>query len=215
MIPINFTVQDTLSLLYAILLFPTVMIFPGYVLGWLSNVFSFKQRTGLAQHVIALALSNALIPIILFLAFRFSSNHFGIGLIITFFISWVVIQIKLVRGHGINLKPIRGNKLALLIGTVWIIFCILLLVDIQIGQRLYINAASHDFTTRTALIDAVTRTGIPPINPTYYPGHFERITELYYFWYILGSVVDSLGGSWVDARMALFAGITWSGLALT
>lgn len=211
---LNFTVQDTLHMLLAVLLFPTVLVFPGYVTGWALNIFSFKQRTIPAQYAIAIALSNSIIPVVLFFAFRFVSNQFGIGIIVAFFAIWIAIQIKLAREHRLHLKIIQEHKTAFIIGIVWVIFCVLLLVDIQIGQKLYFNSAAYDFTTRTALIEAVTQTGIPPINPTYYPGHFERITELYYFWYILGSVVNSIGGRWVDARAALFAGITWGGLSL-
>ncbi len=212
--PLNFTLQDILHVLFAILIFPTVLVFPGYVIGWAFDIFSFKQRTFLAQYVIATALSNAFMPAALFLAFRFASNQFGIGIILIFFLLWVAIQIKLIVEHRLVVEITQGHKILFVIGGVWIIFSIFLLVDIQVGQRLYFNAASYDFTTRTALIETITRTGVPPINPTYYPGHFERIRELYYFWYILGSVVDIIGGKWVDARMALFAGITWSGLAL-
>ena len=201
-------------MLFAILLFPAVMVFPGYVLGWVLDIFSFKRRTLLAQYVIAIALSNALVPAILFLAFRFVSNRFGIGIIIIFFVLWVVLHLRSQSKYRLSFEVARWHKMAFAMGGVWIIFCIFLLVDIQIGQNLYFNAAAHDFTTRTALIEAITRTGIPLINPGYYPGHFERITELYYFWYIPASVVDVLGGHWVDARIALFAGITWSGLSL-
>jgi hypothetical protein len=211
---LNYTAQDIFSLLLAILLFTTVLVFPGYVIGWATNLFSFRQRTLPARYVIAIALSNALMPVLLFWVFRYFSNQFGLLLVIFFFILWAVIQIKPLAQVRSRMEFTREVKIALILGGIWVLFCIFLLVDIQIGQRLYNNAASYDFATRTALIDAITRTGIPPINPGYFPGHFERITELYYFWYIEGSVIDMLGGSWVDARITLFAGITWDGLAL-
>src|SRR5689334_22288754 len=120
---LNFTAQDILQMLCAILLFPTVLVFPGYVIGWFFDVFSFKRRTFLAQYVIAFALSNALIPIILFLAFRFGSSKFGIGIIIIFFISWVAIQINLARQHQLNWKISQRHKVAFAISCLWIIFC--------------------------------------------------------------------------------------------
>jgi hypothetical protein len=209
----NYTIQDMLSLALAILLFSVVLVFPGYVIGWALNFFSFRRRKPFAQYVIAIALSNALIPALLFLSYRFFSNQHGIGLIVIFFILWLAIQIGSSRSQP-KQKITRELKISLTLAGLWILFCILLLVDIQIGPKLYFNVAAYDFTSRTPLIEAITRTGIPPINPTYYPGHFERITELYYFWYIPGSVVDVLGGPWVDARIALFAGITWSGFSL-
>jgi len=210
----NYTVQDIFSLSLAILLFSAVLVFPGYVIGWAINLFSFRQRTLFAQYVIAMALSNALVPVLLFLPYRLFSNQHGIAVIVIFFMLWVVILIRSSKTNSPRTKFTREQKIAIALGAAWVVFCIFLLVDVQIGHRLYFNAAAHDFTTRTALIEAITRTGTPPINPGYYPGHFERITELYYFWYIPGSVVDTLGGRWVDARIALFAGITWSGLSL-
>src|SRR5678809_125143 len=93
--PINYTLQDTFSLLLAILLFTTVAVFPGFVLGWALNIFSFRHRTILTQYVIAIALSNALVPVILFLAFRFVSNSFGLGIILLFFFLWALLQICL------------------------------------------------------------------------------------------------------------------------
>ena len=212
--PLNYTIHDTFSLILAMLLFTTVSVFPGYVIGWVINIFSFRQRTFPVQYVVAIALSNALIPVLLFLQYRYFSNRYGIGLIVVFFILWIAIQINSLAKSRPRLEITRQLKIALALGGAWVVFCICLLVDIQIGQSLYNNAASFDFTTRTALIEAITRTGIPPINPAYYPGHFERITQLYYFWYIPGSVVDAIGGRWVDARIALFAGITWCGLSL-
>src|SRR6185503_15234567 len=53
-----------------------------------------------------------------------------------------------------------------------------------------------------------------PINPSYYPGHPIQLSFLYYFWYILGSLIDIIGGQSVDARAALNASSAWSGLGL-
>ncbi|MEO5888196.1 MAG: hypothetical protein ABIQ77_11080, partial [Anaerolineales bacterium] len=155
----NYTVQDILSLSLAILLFSTVLIFPGYVIGWTMNLFSFRQRTFFAQYVIAMALSNALIPVLLFLPYRLFSNQHGIAVIVIFFLLWVAILIRSSKTNRPRPEFTREIKMAIVLGAGWVVFCIFLLVDIQIGQRLYFNAAAHDFTTRTALIEAITRTG--------------------------------------------------------
>src|SRR5688500_10515543 len=155
----NFTAQDIFGLLLAILLFTTVLVFPGYVIGWAANLFSFRQRTFPAQYVIAMALSNALMPIVLFLAFRFISNQFGIRIIILFFILWAALQIKWSIKTRAKLEFTQELKWPLTLAGIWVVFCVFLLVDIQIGQRLYNNAASYDFASRTALIEAITRTG--------------------------------------------------------
>lgn len=211
--PANYTLQDIASLLPAILLFPLASIVPGYVIGWLLDLFSFRKRTPLVQYVFGATISNAVVPLILYLAYRFVSDQFGIGLLFILFVGWVVIQIRTFQNQKLAINK-NLYRAGFTVAAVWITFCIFLLVDFQIGQRLYFNTASYDHTTRVALIEAVTRTGIPPVNPAYYPGHFERITELYYFWYIAPSVIDAIGGAWIDARIALFAGIAWTGLAL-
>jgi hypothetical protein len=89
-----------------------------------------------------------------------------------------------------------------------------LIIDLQWGHRLYFNIIAYDYATRASVINAITRTGVPPLNPSYYPGQPIKLTFLYYFWYILCSLVDQLGGRWVDARAALFASVIWAGLAL-
>ena len=165
--PFNFTLQDTLSMLFAILLFPSVIVFPGYIIGRALDIFSFSKRTRLAQYAISIALSNAITPIILYLAYRFASNQIGVGIIIAFFILWAGIQIKLLTTGQLQVNITQREKSALIIGGIWVTFCILLLVDIQIGQKLYFNDASFDFTTRVSLIEAIARTGISQlIQPT-------------------------------------------------
>ena len=40
------------------------------------------------------------------------------------------------------------------------------------------------------------------------------LTFLYYFWYILASVIDAAGGIYVTAYHAMIASIAWCGIAL-
>jgi hypothetical protein len=100
------------------------------------------------------------------------------------------------------------------VGGAWAVFAILSLINIQWTDHLYFSVTSYDQTTRVSIIEAMTRTGVPPINPGYYPGHPVKLTFLYYFWYILGSMVDAIGGKYIDARAALNASSAWSGIGL-
>src|SRR5690349_14248807 len=121
---VNYTLQDILSLLLAILLFSTVLVFPGYVIGWTANLFSFRNRTALTQYIVAIALSNALMPVILFWAFRFGSNQFGLLLVIFFLILWAVIQIMSSRQTRASIEFTREVKIALILGGIWVLFCV-------------------------------------------------------------------------------------------
>jgi hypothetical protein len=51
------------------------------------------------------------------------------------------------------------------------------------------------------------------VNPFIFPGHPVHLFY-YYFWYMMCSLVDQLGGSFVTARAAVQAGAIFSGLAV-
>ena len=156
-------------------------------------------------------------PIFAYLVSRFLSINLLTILLI-------VITCTALIAHIISLT-IRKNRLsfsiststmknAFLLGGLWIIVSLLLLVDIQVGNKLYFANVSNDYTTRIAIVNAISRTGVPPINPSYFPGHPEKLTYLYYYWYILPSIIDLVGGSLVNSRQAMTAGTIWCGIGL-
>jgi hypothetical protein len=207
----NFTLQDILGTTFAFCLFPLVIVFPGYVFGWTFNFFEFRVRLLSTRFAISLLLSVAISPILYYLVSSWSSLY-GIliltGLITLAFII-LLIREKPALPQNFPWRALLG------VLVIWLVLSTLSLVDLQWGgHELYFSVASYDHTTRVSIIDAMTRTGIPPINPSYYPGHYVKLTFLYFFWYILGSVIDFAGGSFIDARAALFASVIWCGLAL-
>jgi len=203
-----------------VVLFSTLYITPGYVIGWLLNLHQFRQRTDPAKYTFAIVLSNAFFPISIYLLYKYSNSKFVlvvIFLILAYFIYLVSIQRKgdrTSKGGQYQDESQRFKRNSILMLIVWVFFSILLLVDIQFGNRQYFAATSYDYTTRISVIDAITRTGIPPANPTYYPGHPEPLTFLYYYWYILPSIIDQIGGNLINARQAMIAGVTWTGISV-
>ena len=217
---INFTIQDFLGSILALLLFPFVMLIPGYVFGWALNLFEFKSRTRLIRYLIGVVLSNAVLPITAFLIYRFSSGQFVLACL--FLLTGIYIYIDIIplihRGlSGFQAGVFRftnSNRTALLFAIFWVILSLVLLLDLQIGNKLYFPTVAYDTTSRIAIINAISRTGIPPINPGYFPGHPQQLTYLYYYWYIPESLVDQLGGTFINSRQAMLAGIIWTGLCL-
>ena len=210
---INFTLQDIFGSLLAFLFFSLIFIAPGYITGWLLDLFDFKRHSPAVRFVIAIVLSMAICPIILFLVYHFTSAKATIFLLLLIGIVFAIILVKTKQ------VPLTGEskslyQIALLVVSGWIIFSILFIVDIQWGDRLYYNVISYDFTTRVAIINAITRTGVPPINPSYFPGHPVRLTYLYYFWYIPCSLVAQTGSPFISGYTAMIASVTWCGLAL-
>ncbi len=209
----NFTLQDIASTSLATVLFSLIYVAPGYVIGWLFDLFDFRKRLPATRFVIAIVLSIAISPIITFLTWHLISVTATFITLGGFAIVFIIILAK-TRQISTPKETKRLQSIALYIAAGWSLLSILSLVDIQWGNRLYYSVISFDFTSRAAVINAMTRSGVPPINPSYFPGHPVRLTYLYYFWYIPCSLVAQLGGPWVDGRIAMIASVAWCGLAL-
>jgi len=209
----NFTLQDIFGAALACALFALIFVAPGYVLGWLLDLFDFTRRTSAVRFVIAIVLSVAVSPIILFLVYHFTSAKTTILFLLLIGIVFSIILLKS-KYASLPEEATSFYRTALLVAVGWIIFAILFIVDIQWGDRLYYNVISYDFTTRVAIVNAITRSGVPPINPSYYPGHPVRLTFLYYFWYIPCSLAAQIGSPFVSGYTAMIASVAWCGLAL-
>ena len=204
----NFTFQDIFGAAFAFCLFPLVIIFPGYIVGWVLDLFDFKQRQPIIRFGIGIVLSFAVSPIVLYLTSSLLSFNFALLTLGGCALAFAIISLR----ERFLFTP--DAKFFYWAGSVWSAFAILSLINIQWTDHLYMSVTSYDQTTRVSIIEAMTRTGVPPINPSYYPGHPVPLTFLYYFWYILSSIVDVIGGKYVDARAALIASSAWSGIGL-
>ncbi|MBI5944382.1 MAG: hypothetical protein HY864_08445 [Chloroflexi bacterium] len=204
----NFTFQDIFGAVFAFCIFPLVLVFPGYVVGWGLDLFGFRHRRPLVRLGLGVLLSFAASPALLYLTWYLLPFNFVTLTLGGFALAFAVIIIKQ------KFVLTSDTKAFLWFGAAWSVLAILSLINIQWGGRLFLSVTSFDQTTRVSIIDAITRTGVPPVNPGYYPGHPVQLTFLYYFWYILCSVVDIIGGRFVDARAALNASSAWAGIGL-
>lgn len=167
----NFTLQDILGAALAFYLFPLVIVFPGYVFGWLFDLFDFRLRRPFVRLAIGLALSFAISPIVLYLTSSLISFNFALLTLGGFALAFAMIAIR--QKYDVD----SGSEI-LLLGWRCCIpnIAILSLINIQWTDRLYLSVTSFDQTTRVAVIEAMTRTGVPPVNPGYYPGHAVPLT---------------------------------------
>lgn len=212
MTDVNFMLQDILSTLLGFILFPLVLIVPGYAIGWWLDLFDFRRRLLHSRLALSLLLSFAVSPILFYLSTSLFS-YVGTSIMV-FALAFLCV------GMILRDKPafpsVRNKAMIWVIACagVWIVFALFSLVDIQWGEELYYGVAGFDHATRISIVDAMARTGVPPINPSYYPGQPVKLSFLYFFWYILGGFIDFIGGSAVDARGAFFASAIWCGLGL-
>ena len=207
----NFMVQDILGASKAIALFPAFVLFPGYVAAWLLDLFEFRRRTLLFRAALALPVSIALCPILTYLAGRYA----GMPVVWLGYAACAVACVWLVLRERSRLRLPAGRERFAIAGVfcVWLAVCLFSLVDLQIGDRLYYPTNTYDYSVRAAFVSAISSTGVPPQSPFFFPGH-AVLLRYHYFWAMLCSLVNQLGGAGVTARQALIAGTFWCGVAL-
>ncbi len=207
MTALNFTLIDLLGVWVGVLLFSLTALLPGYAAGWAFHLFDFRRRLFGSRLVIGVVLSLAFSPIFIYLtALIFSLKTAAVGLAL-------LLIIPIFKEKNIKRFNKRWRFFAW-VGAAWAVFAAFALVNLQWGNSLWLSIVSFDQTGRVSIVDAITRSGVPPINPSYYPGEAVPLMFLYYFWYILCSLIDMLGGSVVDARAALNASSIWAGFGL-
>ncbi|MBC7875878.1 MAG: hypothetical protein H7Y59_01795 [Anaerolineales bacterium] len=192
-------------------MYPFIFVFPGYVTGYTLNLFNFRKRTPIVQIIMAMPISASIAPAILFLVYRFASFSVVFSILVLLAVLSIYVFVRFYRQ---SMHDKNYQRLAIIFAVLWVILSIITLADLQIGNRLYFSSNSYDLTTRVSVTDAITRTGVPPVNPSYYPGQTILLNSLYYYWYILASIVDQMGGNLVSAYHAMIASISWAGLLL-
>ncbi len=208
------TITDLARMGLAFALFPLVLVVPGFVVGWYTRVLQFRQREPWMQLCLSICLSVATVPIVGFLVLSFGNPAFLCALAAAAGGALLVLVPRSSRRIWSLLKgPFQdGHKRLLTLGVcIWIILASVLLADWQLGDTLGINEVNVDHTKHVAVISAISRTGVPPENPSCRPAGPLPL-RYYYFWHMLGSFVDKLGGTLADARAVAHAGAVWSGL---
>jgi hypothetical protein len=208
----NFMASDLIRTSGAFLLLALFICIPGYVFGWLLDVLGFRRRSRLARFAISIPFSIAVCPIVTYLLWRWSP----VAVWTLYGSCWMGFLVLLWQDRRMWLaKPAASGTvwavLAIIVGWVFLgLFC---LVDLQIRYRLYFPTVAYDYSLRTAVTSAITRTGAPPDNPFFFPGrHF--VMRYHYFWFMLCSLADQLGGALISPRQAMLAGTLWCGIGL-
>ena len=194
--------SDVLGTILATIAFLPLFFLPGWALGWLADVFQFRTLEFRWQVLVCVPMSMAISPLAGYLALRSG----GMPLVATLLA--IVFFICAIR---LRLKPVSRRATGIALG--WVILATLMLADMQFGEKVYFSAIANDHEFRVAVIDAITRTGLPPASPF---NHLDGpvIMRYHVYWFGLCSIVQRLGFGLWDARAALNASVIWVGLAL-
>ncbi len=209
----NFTVQDVLGILQVLPFFSLILVAPGYLIGLASNLLDFGRRGISERLLLALAISAAVSPYAINILCRFFSVGIVSALFILLGVAFVArLLIEWRRSKYTFRTGIHWTtRVALCLVAVWIVVCLLSLPDMQLGQRIYSTAAAFDYSVRGPFIASALRTGAPPANPFFYPGH-PVPARYYYYWNVLCALPAFISRG--SARVTLYASCLWSGLLL-
>jgi hypothetical protein len=161
---------DLVACLVSFALFSLFALVPGYTFAWLADLFAFQKRSLPARIAISIPLSIGLSPILGYLTGRFLSMTavwFVFGSIWMLFVALVVRESLATHPKARVRAPIAY---AAIVGG-WLVAGLLSLIDLQFKDRLYFSVVSFDYELRSALVSAISRTGIPQANPPFYPGY--------------------------------------------
>ena len=181
---------------------------PGFAIGFLTNVLSFREERIIGKFLISVILSISIFPIIYYWILRFTHVALiwvivggSLGIVIYYYVNSFLIGRKKIN---ISAKVIQSTIGLLFFWT----FLAFLLIDFEVDSKLFSSLMSYDYVKHTAVTDTISRSGIPPANPSFYPGAALDLFY-YYFWFVFASLVDQLGGELITPRHSIFAGILW------
>lgn len=212
MSPVDLLLADLAATAAGILLFPLVLVIPGYVVGWGADALGFRRASMARRGLMALLFSTAGMPIAVYLLARTGSFW---PVWVALGVCWLAFPVLLARGGGGRelLSTLDANRWVLGVILAWTVLAEFMMVDLPVGDGLSQSILFIDFIKHVSVTDAITRTGVPPLNPSFQPEE-PLVLFYYYFWFLVCSVVDRLGGDWVGPRHAVHAGVVWSGFIL-
>ena len=208
----HFMVQDLIASTLATFVFLSVAFVPGYVFSWVLDTFGFRRRSLLCRFAICIPLSISFCPILAYLLWRWSVVAV-FAMYGAFLLGFLLLLVSERRFWTQRRRLSRSAMVFVAIAAGWMVIGLFCLIDLQIGNRLYFPVVSYDNTLRTAITASISRTGVPPQNPYFFPGRSFPL-RYHYFWFLLCSIVEQLGGVAVSPRHAIIAGTLWCGLAL-
>ena len=213
----NFMLLDLFGSALALLAWAAVQISQGYLIGFFSNALSFRAKTLGTQLQLSMMLAVGVMPVLNHLC----ASAFGVDAIAKISMAtsaiFLIVLIKIHRKLRELLKIERKLKLsagAISLGiTAWCLVAFLMIADVQIGNSLYFPSTAGDFLKHISIADAICRTGVPPTNPMFYPGH-PQVLFYYYFWHLEAAMIAKIIGTPFDARSAVIGGAIWTSLVL-
>jgi len=208
------TLIDLLQSMSCTTVFAIFLLPPGYVAARLLNLKEMRERSGAEQLLWSIALSIPLAIVLAELLGRVLPFAAILGVFLAMAMASVVVL--LIDAHRSPAKPTspvsRETYLiggaALLLGA----YLLLTLIDIQVGNRLFVPTVVTDWGVRVPFVESAIRGPVPPLNPLSALGPIVPSMRYYYFWYVLCALPGRLLHTPPGGILA--ASAVWAGFAL-
>ena len=211
----NYTLRDLTESTLALVAFLPLFFAPGFLAGWVGDIAGFRKASWAKRLLWSVPLSIALGTMLSV----WTASLGGMKLAVACYGLLAAAAVVLLAARRRQLfvpraaRPAddRYVRLTLVLVGVWSILCMLQLVDLQWGNKLFVSITVRDHCYRAAFIEAVLRSGVPPTNPLYFTGHPAEMRN-YYFWYVVCAVVCK--ATLLQARNVLIASCVWASIGL-
>jgi hypothetical protein len=204
----SFMFKDVLGSLIAVLAFASLLYAPGYIVAYAGNLFDFRRLDFAARSLWAIACSFMVMPIVAY----FTGRICGLtGICAIMSLAALLAALLILHPRTSAIWHAHDRRISALLVLGWIAFALLMLVEFQVGKKLYFSVVMADQSYRIAFTDAVVRTGVPPANPLYFAGAPVAM-RYYYFWYVLCAAVVKYAH--VTSQQAFIASTIWAGFGL-
>lgn len=195
---------DLAGALAGFVLFAGFLVFPGWAVGLAGDVLGFRTARFGRRLVLALGLSVCVSPILAYLLARTGSMVAAEAGFLLLSLAGLVLLVRDLRMVG------RPSFRAVAVLVLWIAAAAAQTIDWVQPDGMASPILIADYLKHVAVTDAVARTGLPPVNPAFFPGQPVPLFY-YYLWFVGCALVDLAGGGLVEARQAVYAGTLWMG----
>jgi hypothetical protein len=217
--------------LTAFVIFSFFMIAPGYVAGWLTDACGFREGSALRQAALTVPLSISVVPILVYLPWRFFSIRAVWVVLAAIAVAfWIILAMELRdasrRPDGFKWQRRAAWSVGFTAVAVWMLIGLGSLLDLRMDNRLYFSYSAFDYLSRVPIANSIAHQDkLPAVTP------FLTLREpvqlrYHYFWPMVCGLVtltgesggelrlDGAGRGAFTARDATTAGALWSGIAL-
>ncbi|MFL6451411.1 MAG: hypothetical protein ACJ746_27600 [Bryobacteraceae bacterium] len=209
----NYTLADLAESLLAIVMFFPVLFVPGYVIGWVTSCFRFRELSPRWRSLLSIPLSMAVCPATIYWLASFAGWP-GVSVLFLAFFAYWLWMLWGNAGHerwSIWLEDIKAvNRGVWLIGLAWAVIVLASLLEIQLKGRLYFSVTSFDHAVRTAITETIAKVGSHPNNPFYYLTGPVPL-RYHFFWFLPCGFIAYVMDGLTPAKTCIYGSAVWCG----